>query len=108
EMDVYEEAAQPEGPPSRDRATRAAHGRGKSDVGLHADSRCPQESRTPGRPIDGRAHLEGSRSATRAEPPDVVADVSTSALGSDRRGRFLYGGGLDVARARDVLHRVRD
>ena len=27
-------------------------------MGLHADSGCPQESRAPGRPIDGRAHLK--------------------------------------------------
>ena len=44
---------------------------------------------------------------TRAGAPDVVADVSSRALGRDRRGRFLHDGGLDVAGVSDVLHGVR-
>ena len=44
----------------------------------------------------------------RAGAADVVADVSASALGRDRRRGFLHDGGLDVARLGDVLHRVRD
>jgi hypothetical protein len=63
---------------------------------------------SPGRPIDGRAHLEGTRSATCSEPPDVVADVSASALGSDHGDGLLYDRSLDMARTRDVLHGVRD
>src|SRR5215467_3980903 len=74
----------------RNPATGGAHGRGKSDVGLHADSGRPEESRAPGRAINDRAHLEGPRPVTSAEAPDIVANVSASALGSDRRGRFLY------------------
>ena len=33
----------------------------------------------------------------RSGAPDLVADVSARALGSDRRGRFLHDGGVDVA-----------
>src|SRR5262245_2914185 len=74
----------------RDPTARAAHGRGKSEVGLHANSGRPRESGAPGRAIDDRAYLEGPRSATSAEATDVVADVSASTLGSDRRSRFLF------------------
>jgi hypothetical protein len=56
---------------TRDPTARGADGRGKLDVGLHADSACPQESRAPGRTIDGRADLEGPRSATSADAPDL-------------------------------------
>ena len=38
---------------------------------------------------------------------DVVGDIRPRALGRDRRGRFLRDGGVDVARSRHLLHRVR-
>jgi len=71
-------------------------------VGLYAHSRCRQESRAPGRALDDRAHLEGPGLAAGAAAPDLVADVSTGALGDDRGGRFLHDRSLDVARPRDV------
>ena len=76
--------------PGRDPATGGAHGGGQSDVGLHADSGCPEECWAPGRAIDDRAHPEGPRSATRAAASSLVADLSASALASGRRGRLLY------------------
>src|SRR2546423_14534884 len=90
QVDAYPEAKQSFRCSCRDSTTRAAHGRVKSDVGLYANSGCPQESRASGRAIDDRARLEGPRCATSAEAPDVVADISASALGSDRGSRFLH------------------
>ena len=72
-------------------------------MGLHADPGCSQESRASGRTIDGRAHLESPGSASGAESSDVMADVSASALGSDRGSRFLYDSGLDMARFGHVV-----
>jgi len=37
----------------------------------------------------------------------ALADISSRALGRDRRGRFLHDGGSDVAGVSDVLHGVR-
>jgi transposase InsO family protein len=75
QVDLSEEAIQPPRRAGRNPTLGRAHGRRESHVGVHADPGCPQESRTPGRTLDGRAHFEGPRSATRAEPPDVVADT---------------------------------
>ena len=90
QVDVHESATEPAACRGRDPTACRADGRGKLNLGLHAHSGCPQESRAPGRTLDDRAHLESPRSAIRADAPDVVADVSASALGSDRGGRFLY------------------
>src|SRR5205807_1739765 len=66
---THMKANRPSRCPCRDPATRGAHGRGKSEVGLHADSGCSQESRAPGRTIDHRAHFESLGCAAGAEAP---------------------------------------
>src|SRR5438445_2073820 len=106
QVDVHEEAHQPFWCSRRDPTTCAAHGRGKSDVGLYAHSGCSQESRAPDRAIDDRAHPKGPRSATRTDAPDVMADFSASTLGSHLGSRLLLDRGVDVARPCDVLHGV--
>jgi putative transposase len=45
--------------------------------------------------------------AAGADAPNVAADVSARALGSDRGGGFLHHRGLDVAWPRDVLHGIQ-
>src|SRR5262249_37403351 len=40
--------------------------------------------------------------------PDVVADISSRALGRDCGCGFLHDRSLDLAGSRDVLHGVRD
>ena len=81
----------------RDPSARRADGRGESDVGLHADPRRAEERRPSRGPLDHSADPEGRRAAAGPAAPDVVADVSASALGRDRRRGFLHDGSLDVA-----------
>jgi len=82
-------------------------GRGKSDVGVHADPGRAQERRPPRGPLDDSADPEGGGLAAGSAAPDIVADVSPRALGRDRRIGFLHHRSLDVAGPRDVLHGVR-
>jgi hypothetical protein len=58
-------------------------------VGLHADPRRTQEPRPPRRSLDHSAHPESDGLAAGPTTPDVVADVSQSALGRHRRSRFF-------------------
>ena len=58
--------------------------------------------------LDHRTDPQSRRGAARAGAPDVVADVSASPLGRDRRRRFLHDRGVDVARLGDLLLGVRD
>src|SRR5262249_38066317 len=51
----------------------------------------------------GRQGAQDPRDPARARPAVLLADVSTGALGSHRRGRLLHQRGLDAARARDLL-----
>src|ERR1051325_8072135 len=89
QVDAREEAGQSFRCSRRDSTTRATHGRGKPDLGLHAHSGCPHEPRAPYRTIDDRARAESARCPAGADSPDVVADVSASALGSDHRADFF-------------------
>jgi len=59
-------------------------------------------------PLDDRPDSQNARRFARAGAPYVVSDVPPRAVGSDRRGRFLHDGGLDVAGVSHVRHRVRD
>src|SRR5262249_31473941 len=56
----------------------------------------------------GRQGAQGPRDPARARPAVLLADVSAGALGGHRRGRLLHQRDLDAARARDLLHAVRD
>jgi hypothetical protein len=73
----------------------------------YTDPGRPQECGASRGPLDDRPDSESTRCITRAGAPDVVADVSSRALGRDRRGRLLHDGGLDVAGVSHVLHGVR-
>ena len=72
-----------------------------------ADPRRPHECRASRGPLDDRPHSQNARRVAGASAPNVMADVSSCALGSGGRGRFLYDVGLDVPRVSDVLHAVR-
>ena len=80
----------------------------ETDLGLHADPGRAEECEASRGPLDDRVNLEGARPAARAGASDLVANVSPRALGRDRRRRFLHDRSVDVARPRDVLHRVCD
>ena len=92
----------------RDPAPGCADGGGKSDVGLYADPRGLEERRASRRSFDDHADPEGAGSAAHAGVADLVAGVPARALGRDRRRGFLHDRGVDVARVRHLLHRLRD
>jgi len=53
------------------------------NLGLHADPRRAQESRTSGRPLDDRSNSERPRVAAGAAATDLLADVLARPLGRD-------------------------
>ena len=108
EVDIRENELEPSRSLEGDPAPGRADGGRESHVGLHAHPRGAEESRPPRRPLNDCPNFEGARCAARARPSDVVADLPPSALGRHRGRRLLHHGGLDLARARDVLHRLRD
>jgi hypothetical protein len=56
--------------------------------------------------VDDRTDAEGARRAARARAADVVAGLSTGALGRDRRRGLLHDRSLDVAGFGDLVHGV--
>ena len=80
----------------------------ENHLGLYTDPRRSEECRTSCRPLDDCPDSQEARLTAGAGAPNVVADISPSALGRNSRGRFLYHGSLDLARISDVLHRVCD
>ena len=87
EMDVRDAAETPRRP-RRDPTACHPDGGGESHLGLYADPRRAEECRTSRRTFDDRANPEGARAATGAGATDLVADVSTSALGRDLLARI--------------------
>src|SRR5437899_351303 len=68
--------SEPRGGAGRDPAFGRAHGRGQSDLGLHADPRCAEERGASRWPLDDCAHPESARAGACPGAADVVADVS--------------------------------
>ena len=60
------------------------------------------------RRLDDRTCLAPAWHAAGRAARGTLADVCAGALASTRRCRFLHNGGVDHARTRDVLHRIRD
>jgi hypothetical protein len=108
EMDAPEQARWPSRCPRRDSTLGRPDGGRESHLGLHVDPRSPQESWASCWPLDDRPDSQEARTAAGAGAADLVADVSSRALGRGGRGRFLHDGSLDMARIGDVLHRLRD
>src|SRR5262249_37172985 len=84
------------------------NGDGKSELGLHAHPGSPQEPGASSWPLNDRTHLESAWPVASARAAHFVANLPPCPLGRHCRGGFLHDRGLDVARSRDVLHRVHD
>ena len=67
----------------------------------------PQEHWPPSGAIDDCPDSESAGHSPGAGAADFLGDVSAGPLVRDCRRRFLHDRSVDVARTRDVLHRVR-
>jgi hypothetical protein len=68
-------------------------------MGLYANPRRLEERGPSGGTLDDRPDLEGTGHTASARAADVLVDVSASALGRDRGGRFFHHRSLDLAQA---------
>ena len=88
-MDVPEQACWPSRCPRRDSTLGRSDGGRESHVGLHADPRSPQETWASCWPLDDHPDSQEARTAAGAGAADLVADVSSRALGRGGRADFF-------------------
>ena len=104
EVDLRKDRNTPSQRPRRDPLVSRSNRERESDVGLHADPRCAQESRAPCRTLNDCTDPADARDLARAGAPDLVANVPARALGRDRRRGFLHDRSVDVAWLGHLLH----